>query len=140
MQLKISKKIQIALDKIDWRKSLAIGNKDINNSFQIFLQTIEELLDTFCPVTAISKRKQNFKLKLWITSALTTSVKIRDNIIKKFCKRKEPKLKNDRNQIVTLIRVCKESYYQSFFDNNKTNLKRYEVVLHTKYEKYYSEP
>ena len=63
MQLKISKKIQIALDKIDWRKSLAIGNKDINNSFQIFLQTIEILLNTFCTVTTISKRKQNLKLK-----------------------------------------------------------------------------
>ena len=55
------KNIQIALD---------IGNKDTNNSFQISLQTIENLLDTFCLVTAILKRKQNLKLKVWITSAL----------------------------------------------------------------------
>ena len=31
------KKNQIALDKIDWRRTLDIGNKDTNNSFQIFL-------------------------------------------------------------------------------------------------------
>ena len=89
------KKIQIALDKIDRRRTLDIGNKDTNNSFQIFLQTIEKLLNAFCPVTAISKRKQNLKLKPWITSALTTSVKIRDNIYKTFCKAKEPNLRNN---------------------------------------------
>ena len=64
------KNIQIALDKIGWRRTIDIGNKDTNNSFQISLQTIEKLLDTFCLVTAILKRKQNLKLKLWITSAL----------------------------------------------------------------------
>ena len=93
---------------------------------------MEKLLDTFCPVTAISKRKQNLKLKPWITSALTTSMKIRDNIYKTFCKAKEPNLKKQlhekykiyRNQIVTLTRVCKENYYQSFFENNKTNSKK----------------
>ena len=31
------KKNQIPLDKIDWRRTLANGNKDTNNSFQIFL-------------------------------------------------------------------------------------------------------
>ena len=52
--------------------------------------------------------------KAWITSAL--SMKIRDNICKKFCKAKELNLKKQiqekykiyRNQIVTLTRVCKE--------------------------------
>ena len=99
---------------------------------QIFLQTIEKLLDTFCPVTAISKRKQNLKLKPWITFALTTSMKIRDNIYKTFFKAKEPNLKKQlyekyklyRNQIVTLTRVCKENYYQSFLENTKTNSKK----------------
>ena len=75
-------------------------------------------------------------------------MKIRDNVNKTFCNEKKSNLKKQlhekykiyRNQIVTLIRVCKESYYQSFFDNNKTNLKAHGVVLHTKYEKYYSEP
>ena len=60
-------KSQFALDKIDWRRTLDIGNKETNNSFQIFLQTIEKLHDKFCSVTAISKRKQNLKLKPWIT-------------------------------------------------------------------------
>ena len=91
-----------------------------------------KLLDTFCPVTAISKRKQNLKLKPWITFALTTSMKIRDNIYKTFFKAKEPNLKKQlyekyklyRNQIVTLTRVCKENYYQSFLENTKTNSKK----------------
>ena len=42
------KKIQIALDKIDWKRTIDIVNKGTNNSFQIFLQTIEKLFDTFC--------------------------------------------------------------------------------------------
>ena len=91
-------------------------------SFQIFLQTIEKLLNTFCSVTTISKRKQNLTLKPWITKALTTSVKIIDNMEKFFCKVKEPNLNKQlqekykiyRNQIVALTRVCKENYYQSF--------------------------
>ena len=59
-------------------------------------------------------------------------MKIRDNIYKTFCKAKEPNLKKQwhekyklyRNQIVTLTCVCKENYYQSFFENNKTNPKK----------------
>ena len=59
-------------------------------------------------------------------------MKIRDNIDKTFCKAKEPNLKKQwhekyklyRNQIVTLTCVCKENYYQSFFENNKTNSKK----------------
>ena len=84
----------MALGKIDWRRTLAIGNKDTNKSFQIFLQTIEKLLNKLCPVTAILKKKQNLTLKPWITLALTTSLKIRDNnIYKNFCKAKEQNLK-----------------------------------------------
>ena len=64
-------------------------------------------------------------------------MKIRDNVNKTFCNEKKSNLKKQlhekykiyRNQIVTLIRVCKESFCRSFFDNNKTNLKRYGVVL-----------
>ena len=73
--------------------------------------------------------------KAWITSALSTLMKIRDNICKKFCKAKELNLKKQiqekykiyRNQIVTLTRVCKKKtcvYYQSFFENSKTNSKK----------------
>ena len=59
-------------------------------------------------------------------------MKVRDNIYKIFCKAKEANLKKQlhekyklyRNQIVTLTRVCKENYYQSFFENNKTNSKK----------------
>ena len=38
------KTIQTVLDKIDWRRTLAIGNKDTNKSFQIFLQAIKNCL------------------------------------------------------------------------------------------------
>ena len=126
------KKIQIALDKIDWRRTLDIGNKDTNNSFQIFLQTIEKLLNAFCPVTAISKRKQNLKLKPWITLALTTSMKIRYNIYKTFCKAKEPNLKKQlhekyklyRNQIVFVKKII----INLFMKTTKQTRKRYEVI------------
>ena len=59
-------------------------------------------------------------------------MKIRYNIYKTFFKAKETNFKEKlqenykiyRNQIVTLTRVCKEKYYQSFFENNKTNMKK----------------
>ena len=59
-------------------------------------------------------------------------MKIRDNIYETFCKAKEPNLKKQlhekyklyRNQIVCLTRACKETYYQSSFENNKTNSKK----------------
>ena len=54
----------------------------------LVLQIMGELLDAFCPVTVISKRKQNLKTKPWIATALTTSMKIRDNIFKKFERQK----------------------------------------------------
>ena len=54
----------------------------------LVLQIIGELLDAFCPVTVISKRKRNLKTKPWIATILTTSMKIRDNIFKKFERQK----------------------------------------------------
>ena len=59
-------------------------------------------------------------------------MKIRRNIYKHFFKAKKLSLKKQlqekykiyRNKIATLTRVCKENYYQCFFENNKTNLKK----------------
>ena len=46
------------LDKTDWRRALAISNKDAKKSFQIFQQAIEKLLSKFSPVTTIYFKKE----------------------------------------------------------------------------------
>ena len=78
----------------------------------IVLQTIWKLLDAFLPVIIISKRKQNLKLKPWITTVLTTSVKIRGNIYKNVCKAKEPNLK--KNQLQEKYKICGNQYSQAW--------------------------
>ena len=58
-------------------------------------------------------------------------MKIRDKLQKKFLAAKLPDIKSSylnkykqyRNLIVTLVRASKKNYYQSFFEQNKTNIK-----------------
>ena len=63
------------LRNLNWEIALSIAKKDVNHSFREFLNIIETLLDTFAPLSPLSKADQKKKLKPWITKGLLTSIK-----------------------------------------------------------------
>ena len=60
-------------------------------------------------------------LKRWITKAIRRSIKIK---IKLFYSGNKDKYKLYQNKITNLIRMSKKHYYQDYFENNITNMKK----------------
>ena len=120
------------LRNLNWETALSIAKKDVNHSFRKFLNIIETLLDTYAPLSPLSKAGQKRKLKLWITKGLLTSIKKKNQIYKKFCR-----VKNDQNKhtlheefqkycntILKLTKINKSKRYQTFFLNIRKILKK----------------
>ena len=68
----------------------------------------------------------------WITRGILNSMRNRDKLYREFVKERDITKKNDlytaykilRNQIITLIRRSRNSYYASYFEEHKTNAKK----------------
>ena len=72
-----------------------------------------------------------FKTKPWITPGLQKSISVKNKLLTKFIKLKEPTLKNEahtkyklyRNMLATLLKRSKHTYFSSFFQNHINDLK-----------------
>ena len=79
----------------------------------------------------MSKSHTSFTSKPWITTAIANSIKSKNKIYKKFCKEKNPQqreiygkqFKTYRNHLTTLLRITKDEYYKTHFQENKKDLK-----------------
>ena len=66
-------------------------------------------------------------MKPWVTSGIQRSMKIRDKVYKQIIKSKTKRNKTAkfeayrkyRNQIIDLLKISGQSYYQFFFEQNK---------------------
>ena len=95
---------------------------------ELFLKTLNEVLDLMAPIKLLSKKEANLKSKPWITKGILKSIKVRDKLYKRYLSGNSKdiylqKYKQYRNLIVTLLRVSKRNYYHTFFETNKTNIK-----------------
>ena len=89
-----------------------------------FMQMINKLLDKHAPYIVSCS---SFTSKSWITTVIVNSVKSKNKIYKKFCKEKNPQqreiygkqFKTYRNHLTTLLRITKDEYYKTHFQENK---------------------
>ena len=58
------------LRNLNWETAFSIAKKDVNHSFSKFLSIIETLLDTYAPLSLLSKADEKRKLKPWMTKGL----------------------------------------------------------------------
>ena len=56
--------------------------------FDTFYSKISEFIDIHIPLEQLPKKESQFKTKPWITSAIRTSIKIKNKLYKKFLKTK----------------------------------------------------
>ena len=85
--------------------------------FDTFYSKISEFIDIHIPLKQLSKKESQFKTKPWITSAIRTSIKIKNKFYKKFLKTKssyyQTKFKVYRNKLNHLIKISKRKYYNN---------------------------
>ena len=87
------------------------------------------MLDGHAPNPLI--KNQTYRSKPWITTGTAKSIKVKDNLYKKFSSETNLQKKAEyqkqfrtyRNYISTLLRCSKDLYYNGLFEENKRNVK-----------------
>ena len=101
---------------IDWPAVLSVELGDVNHSFNMFDQKINEVLDKHVPLKKLNKKQMRLESKPWITPGIVNSIKRRDRLLNDYIKTKQLDLKNKlhndykklRNKIVAIIRKSKK--------------------------------
>ena len=117
---------------IDWPAVLSVELGDVNHSFNMFDQKINEVLDKHVPLKKLNKKQIRLESKPWITPGIVNSIKRRDRLLNDYIKAKQLDLKNKlhndykklRNKIVAIIRKSKKHHFQNYFTENAKNIKK----------------
>ena len=96
-----------------------------------FLKIVIALLDRHAPFKTFNKKPNIDSSKPWITTGIAKSIKVKDNLYKKFSSETNLQKKAEyqkqfrtyRNYISTLLRCSKDLYYNGLFEENKRNVK-----------------
>ena len=127
------KKDDFILDllEIDWIKTLQLNKNDPNFSFDQFYENVNNIIDMHLPLKKVSKKELKQQFKPWITAGIRKSIKIRDQLFKKFITSKnhnkeiiQNEYKRYRNLIVKLTRISQKNHYQLYFNNNLKNIRK----------------
>ena len=118
------------IKKFDWN-SLLLG-KNLDDSFSIFYKSIEKLLDEMAPIKTLKSKEQKLQQRPWITGDILEEMHNRDNLYKLFKAEHNPQKKNEiwatykkkRNKVLSLIKNSKADYFKSFFEANKSDIKK----------------
>ena len=89
-------------------------------------------LDKHMPWRKLTNREYKLKFKPWINSNILNKIKVKNRIHNQFVKckdlTKKAELKQNykllKNEITALTKQGKKDYYQKYFTENKTNLKK----------------
>ena len=115
-------KFKSGLGKVSWQKHS--NNSDPNVSMEHFLKIVHVLLDRHTPFKSFNNKKTNiYSLKPWIKTGTAKSIKVKDNLYKKFSSETNLQKKAEyqkqfrtyRNYISMLLRCSKDSYYNGLF-------------------------
>jgi len=118
---------------IDWNETLDLQKNDTNHSLNKFMTKINSLVDHYMPLKKVSNKEYKRRLKPWITNSILNKIKYKNKIFKKYsnCKNnnnRKQELLNEykviKNEITTQTRIGKKQFYQRYFTENKTNLKK----------------
>ena len=68
-------------------------NKNVDLSIESFLNNMNSILDSNAPFKRVNKYKLRFKTKPWISPALQKSISVKNPLLSKFIKSKDPQAK-----------------------------------------------
>ena len=114
---------------VDWADVTKSEKKITDFSIECFLKKSNLIHDKYLPLKKITKQKLKFKTKPWIRPDLQKSISIKNKLLTKFIKLKEPlkseahtKYKLYRNFLAILLKRSKHTYLSPFFQNHISDL------------------
>ena len=115
------------MNMVDWSITLS-QNNDVNAMFDSFYLKISQVIDKHVPLKKLTKNEIKFNSKPWITPGLKVSIRKKNRLFKKYCLNKNSysalKYKKYRKRLNKLLALSKKSYYQNYFKNNTSNVKK----------------
>ena len=111
------------ISQIDWQALLAQASNDPNKQFSTFYDRLNKLVNKHAPLKRLSKRKSKQFKKPWITKGIKITIRKKNEY---FIANKHDTGKYIlyRNSIRSLTCASKKLYYQSFFNQNLSNIKK----------------
>ena len=117
--------------ELDINHLLNSAPNDVDKSFDTFSSNLNLLLDKHAPYKKISKYKLKLKRKPWISKGIKVSIDVKNKLLSKYIKAKDPiakslfqqKYKIHRNMLSTLMKRSKTNYFTNFFNENINNIK-----------------
>ena len=117
---------------INWKNELKPEKKDTDSSMGRFMELMNDLVDKHVPLEKVTQKEYKRKFKPWINDDILHKISNKNKIFKKYvkCKNIEDKRKLHeeykilKNEITSLTRISKKSYYDKYFSKNKENLRK----------------
>ena len=111
--------------KNDWKNVYETNHPD--EAYKNFVKSYNEIFNNWFPYKAISRNRAKLYNKPWITKGLLKSIKTKCNLYKKSLKYPSPlnitKYKKYKNKLIHLLKTSKRNFYDTKFDNAKSNLR-----------------
>ena len=94
----------------------------------MFYDTVPSYVDNHVPVKKINKKDLKLHSKPWVNPKIQQLIKYRDKLLRKlnrnFSQNAEYLYKKFRNRIVSELRSSKIKYYNQYFTDHKSNMKK----------------
>ena len=106
-------KLKEHLRKIDWINEIWKNGNDINEIFETFYKTLNEIVDRHAPLAKVTKKERTLQSKPWINKEIKHFMWKRDKLFRKFCAYKNEtqkkliheEFKKSRNNVTFSINV-----------------------------------
>ena len=105
--------------EVDWNRIIANGTNSVNKLFSSFYNKYNTIVNKHAPMKKLSNRKAKQLSKPWITDGIRAATKFNNKL---YATGDKVRLKHYRNKICTVIHLSKRRYYDTFFENNMSNM------------------
>ena len=113
-------------------KTINIDKKDVNSSFNNFINKFNNILDKHLPYKKVSNKDFKNKYKPWINKEIIRSINKKNKLFNKYVHCKDIIRKNvlfteyklHKNRLLQATRHSKKVFFQNYFTRNGKNIKK----------------
>ena len=115
-----------------WDEILEFNKGNVDLSSDNFLKTFDSIIDNILPLRKLTIQEKKLSQKPWITTGILNSIKNKNRKYRKYQRAQDATKKHDlhnefktyRNKSDKVLKSGKSMHYQTFFEANKTNLRK----------------
>ena len=110
--------ISTSLKNVDWDIKLPVNLNNTTTSTELLLDSVNEVLNCYCPLKKVSNSQKKNQSKPWITQSILKLIAVKSRLHRKMCRAKdimrkrklEKKVKHHKNNFGKLTRASKANH------------------------------